>query len=226
MIPVSGKVFDAEDMISLVDSSLDFWLTSGRFAEQFKKEFSEFLSLPHIVLCNSGSSANLLAVTALTSELIGDRKLKPGDEVITVAAAFPSTVNPILQNNCVPVFIDVDLPTYSVDVAKLESALSTKTRAVMFAHTLGNPINLDVVVEFCRQHALWFVEDNCDALGSTYRSQLTSTFGDVATFSFYPAHHITMGEGGCVVTRHAQIKRALESLRDWGRDCWCAPGKV
>lgn len=225
LIPVSGKVFDAEDMMSLVDSSLDFWLTSGRFADQFKKEFSEFLGLPHIVPCNSGSSANLLAVTALTSELIGDRKLKAGDEVITVAAGFPTTVNPILQNGCVPVFIDVDLPTYNVDVAKLESALSTKTRALMFAHTLGNPINLDVVVEFCRKHELWFVEDNCDALGSTYRGQLTSTFGDVATFSFYPAHHITMGEGGCVVTRHAQIKRALESFRDWGRDCWCAPGK-
>ena len=212
--------------MSLVDSSLDFWLTSGRFADQFKKDFSEFLGLPHIVPCNSGSSANLLAVTALTSDLIGDRKLKPGDEVITVAAGFPTTVNPILQNGCVPVFIDVDLKTYNVDVTKLESALSKKTRAVIFAHTLGNPVNLDVVVEFCRRHDLWFIEDNCDALGSTYRGRLTSTFGDVASFSFYPAHHITMGEGGCVVTRHAQVKRALESLRDWGRDCWCAPGKA
>jgi len=224
-IPVSGRVFDAEDMVSLVDSSLDFWLTSGRFAEEFKKEFCKFLGLPHAVLCNSGSSANLLALTALTSELMGERRLIPGDEVITVAAGFPTTVNPILQNGCVPVFIDVDLPSYNVDVAQLKLALSKKTRAVMFAHTLGNPINLDVIVEFCRNHNLWLVEDNCDALGSTYRGQLTSTFGDVATFSFYPAHHITMGEGGCVVTRNPQIRRAVESFRDWGRDCWCAPGK-
>ena len=224
-IPVSGRVFDAEDMVSLVDSSLDFWLTSGRFAEEFKKEFCKFLGLPHAVLCNSGSSANLLALTALTSELMGERRLIPGDEVITVAAGFPTTVNPILQNGCVPVFIDVDLPSYNVDVAQLKLALRKKTRAVMFAHTLGNPINLDVIVEFCRNHNLWLVEDNCDALGSTYRGQLTSTFGDVATFSFYPAHHITMGEGGCVVTRNPQIRRAVESFRDWGRDCWCAPGK-
>ena len=224
-IPVSGKVFDAEDMISLVDSSLDFWLTTGRFAEEFKKEFSKFLGLPHAILCNSGSSANLLAVTALTSELMGERRLMPSDEVITVAAGFPTTVNPILQNGCVPVFIDVDLHTHNVDVARLESALSQKTRAVIFAHTLGNPFDLNPVVEFCRQHNLWLVEDNCDALGSTYRGQLTSTFGDVATFSFYPAHHITMGEGGCVVTGNARIRRAVESFRDWGRDCWCAPGK-
>ena len=225
-IPVSGRVFDAEEMVSLVDSSLDFWLTSGRFADEFKKEFSKFIGLPHVILCNSGSSANLLAITALTSELLGDRRLQPGDEVITVAAGFPTTVNPILQNGCVPVFIDVDLRTHNVDASLLESALSDRTRAVIFAHTLGNPFDLDAVVGFCRKHNLWLVEDNCDALGSTYRSQLTATFGDVATFSFYPAHHITMGEGGCVVTRHAQIRRVLESLRDWGRDCWCAPGKA
>lgn len=224
-IPVSGKVFDAEDMMSLVDSSLDFWLTTGRFAEEFKKEFSKFLGVPHAILCNSGSSANLLAVTALTSELMGERRLKPGDEVITVAAGFPTTVNPILQNGCVPVFIDIDLQTHNVDVTLLESALSEKTRAVIFAHSLGNPFDLDAVVTFCRKNNLWLVEDNCDALGSTYRGQLTSTFGDVATFSFYPAHHITMGEGGCVVTRNARIRRAVESFRDWGRDCWCDPGK-
>ena len=225
VIPVSGKVFNEEDMMSLVDSSLDFWLTTGRFADQFQREFAAFLGVRHAMLCNSGSSANLLAVSALTSPLLGDRRLKPGDEVITVAAGFPTTVNPIIQNGCIPVFIDVDLATHNVDASKLESALSEKTRAVIFAHTLGNPFNLGVVVEFCRRHKLWLVEDNCDALGSTYGGQLTSTFGDVATFSFYPAHHITMGEGGCVVTRSSRIRRAVETFRDWGRDCWCDPGK-
>lgn len=224
-VPVSGRVFDAADMMSLVDSSLDFWLTTGRFADQFEKEFAGLLGLPHALLCNSGSSANLLAVTALTSYLLGDRRLKPGDEVITVAAGFPTTLNPVLQNGCIPVFIDVDLQTHNVDVSRLEAAKSEKTRAMIFAHTLGNPFNLEAVVAFCKKHELWLIEDNCDALGSTYRGQMTSTFGDVATFSFYPAHHITMGEGGCVVTRNARIKRAVESFRDWGRDCWCAPGK-
>ena len=226
IIPVSGRVFDAADMMSLVESSLDFWLTSGRFANEFKKEFSKLLGVPHVVLCNSGSSANLLAVSALTSDLLGERRLKRGDEVITVAAGFPTTINPILQNGCVPVFIDVDLRTHNADVSRLESAFSQKTRAVIFAHTLGNPFDLDAVVEFCQKHDLWLIEDNCDALGTTYRGRLTSTFGDVATFSFYPAHHITMGEGGCVVTKHPEIRRVLESLRDWGRDCWCAPGKA
>lgn len=225
VIPVSGKVFDDEDMMSLVDSSLDFWLTTGRFADQFQREFAAFLGVRHAMLCNSGSSANLLAVSALTSPLLGERRLKRGDEVITVAAGFPTTVNPIIQNGCIPVFIDVDLATHNVDVSKLESALSEKTRAVIFAHTLGNPFDLGAVVQFCRQHKLWLVEDNCDALGSTYGGQLTSTFGDVATFSFYPAHHITMGEGGCVVTRSSRIRRAVETFRDWGRDCWCDPGK-
>ena len=225
VIPVSGKVFDAEDMMSLVDSSLDFWLTTGRFAEQFQREFSKFLGVRHAMLCNSGSSANLLAVSALTSPLLGERRLRPGDEVITLAAGFPTTVNPIIQNGCIPVFIDVDLATHNVDVSKLESALSDKTRAVIFAHTLGNPFNLEAVVAFCKHHKLWLIEDNCDALGSTYNGQLTSTFGDVATFSFYPAHHITMGEGGCVVTRSSRIRRAVETFRDWGRDCWCDPGK-
>lgn len=224
-VPVSGRVFDAADMMSLVDSSLDFWLTTGRFADQFEKEFSQLLGVPHALLCNSGSSANLLAVTALTSKLLGDRRLKPGDEVITVAAGFPTTLNPIIQNGCVPVFVDVDLRTHNIDASRLEAALSPKTRAVILAHTLGNPFDLDAVVAFCRKHELWLVEDNCDALGSTYRGQMTSTFGDIATFSFYPAHHITMGEGGCVVTRIPRLKRAVESFRDWGRDCWCAPGK-
>lgn len=224
-VPVSGRVFDEEDLSSLVDSSLDFWLTTGRFADQFESEFAKLLGLPHALLCNSGSSANLLAVTALTSHLLGDRRLRPGDEVITVAAGFPTTVNPIIQNGCIPVFIDVDLHTDNVDVSRLEAARSEKTRAVIFAHALGNPFNLDAVVEFCRKHNLWLIEDNCDALGSTYRGQMTATFGDVATFSFYPAHHITMGEGGCVVTRNAKIRRSVESFRDWGRDCWCAPGK-
>lgn len=224
-VPVSGRVFDEADMKSLVDSSLDFWLTAGRFADRFEKEFSRFLGVRHAMLCNSGSSANLLAVSALTSELLGERRLKPGDEVITVAAGFPTTVNPIVQNGCVPVFVDVEARTHSVDVARLEPALSGRTRAVVLAHTLGNPFNVAAVTEFCRQHDLWLVEDNCDALGSTYDGQLTSTFGDVATFSFYPAHHITMGEGGCVVTRRSRIRRAVEAFRDWGRDCWCAPGK-
>lgn len=225
VVPVSGKVYDAADMMSLVDASLDFWLTTGRFAEKFQREFAKYLGVRHAMLCNSGSSANLLAVSALTSPLLGERRLRPGDEVITVAAGFPTTVNPIIQNGCIPVFIDVDLATHNVDVSKLESALSEKTRAVIFAHTLGNPFNLDAVVEFCRRHKLWLVEDSCDALGSTYDGQLTSTFGDVATFSFYPAHHITMGEGGCVVTRSSRIRRAVETFRDWGRDCWCDPGK-
>jgi len=224
-VPVSGRVFDEADMMSLVDSSLDFWLTTGRFADQFEKEFSQLLGVPHALLCNSGSSANLLAITALTSKSLGDRRLKPGDEVITVAAGFPTTLNPIIQNGCVPVFVDVDLRTHNIDVSRLEAAFSGKTRAVILAHTLGNPFDLDAVGAFCRQHDLWLIEDNCDALGSTYRGQLTSTFGHIATFSFYPAHHITMGEGGCVVTNNARLRRAIESFRDWGRDCWCAPGK-
>ena len=224
-VPVSGRVYDDADMSSLVDSSLDFWLTTGRFAEQFEQKFSEFLGVRHAMLCNSGSSANLLAISALTSELHGERRLKPGDEVITLAAGFPTTVNPIIQNGCVPVFVDVDARTHNVDVTMLEDAVSDKTRAVIFAHTLGNPFDVASVLEFCRKHDLWLIEDNCDALGSTYQGQLTASFGHVATFSFYPAHHITMGEGGCVVTRHSRVRRAVESFRDWGRDCWCAPGK-
>jgi len=224
-VPVSGRVFDAEDVQYLVDSSLDFWLTTGRYADQFEKEFARFFKMRHALLVNSGSSANLLALTSLTSPLLKERQLKPGDEVITVATGFPTTVNPIFQNNLVPVFIDVDIPTYNVDVTQLESALSEKTRAVMIAHTLGNPFNLDAVTEFCKQHNLWLVEDCCDAVGATYNGQPVGRFGDVATVSFYPAHHITMGEGGAVLTDKPKLKKIIESFRDWGRDCWCEPGK-
>jgi len=224
-VPVSGRVFDAEDIQYLVDSSLDFWLTTGRYAHQFEKEFARFFKMRHALLVNSGSSANLLALTSLTSPLLQDRKLQPGDEVITVATGFPTTVNPIFQNKLVPVFIDVDVPTYNVDVNQLESALSERTRAVMLAHTLGNPFNLEAVTEFCKQHNLWLVEDCCDAVGATYNGQPVGRFGDIATVSFYPAHHITMGEGGAVLTDKPKLKKIIESFRDWGRDCWCAPGK-
>jgi CDP-6-deoxy-D-xylo-4-hexulose-3-dehydrase len=224
-VPVAGRVFDVDDLQHLVDSSLDFWLTTGRYADQFEKEFARFFKMRHALLVNSGSSANLLALTALTSPLLKERQLKPGDEVITVATGFPTTVNPIFQNNLVPVFIDVDIPTYNVDVAQLEAALSDKTRAVMLAHTLGNPFNLEAVTEFCKQHDLWLVEDCCDAVGATYNGQPVGRFGDVATVSFYPAHHITMGEGGAVLTDKPKLKKIIESFRDWGRDCWCEPGK-
>lgn len=224
-VPASGKVFDGEDLTSLVDASLDFWLTTGRFAAQFERQFADFVGVRHALLVNSGSSANLLAVSALTSPLLGDRQVKPGDEVITVAAGFPTTVNPILQNGLVPVFVDVQLPTYDIDPAHLEKALSPRTRAVVLAHTLGNPFDLDAVHGFARKHNLWLVEDCCDALGSEYRGRKVGTFGDLATVSFYPAHHITMGEGGAVLTQSAVLRRAAESLRDWGRDCWCDPGK-
>ena len=224
-VPVSGKVFDGEEMRLLVDSSLDFWLTTGRFAEQFEKEFARWFGIRECVLVNSGSSANLVAVTALTSPRLGDRQLRPGDEVITVAAGFPTTVNPIIQNNLVPVFIDVTLPTYNVDVTQLEQALSPRTRALIFAHTLGNPFDLDAVKGFAQRHNLWLIEDSCDAVGATYRGRKVGTFGDLATTSFYPAHHITMGEGGSVLMEKPLLRTLVESFRDWGRDCWCAPGK-
>lgn len=224
-VPVSGRVWDGNDVAVLVDSALDFWLTTGRFAEAFERRFAEFFGRKHAVLCNSGSSANLLALSALTSPKLRDDALKPGDEVITVAAGFPTTVNPILQNGLVPVFLDVDIATHNVDVSLLEEAVTPRTGAIMIAHTLGNPFNLDAVTAIARKHNLWLIEDNCDALGSTYRGKLTGTFGDLATFSFYPAHHITMGEGGCVITDRALLKTLVESFRDWGRDCWCAPGK-
>ncbi|MEN9564388.1 MAG: hypothetical protein RIR73_2632, partial [Chloroflexota bacterium] len=224
-VAVAGRVFDAADVQSLVDSSLDFWLTAGRFSRQFEREFAKFFNLRHSILVNSGSSANLLALTCLTSPTLKDRQLKPGDEVITVATGFPTTVNPIIQNNLIPVFLDVDIPTYNIDVSQLDAALSSKTRAVMVAHTLGNPYNLEAVTAFCKKHNLWLVEDCCDAVGATYNGKLVGTFGDVATVSFYPAHHITMGEGGAVLTDQPSIKKLLESFRDWGRDCWCEPGK-
>lgn len=224
-VPVSGRVFDEQEIQSLVDSSLDFWLTTGRFANQFEKEFAHLLGIRHAMLVNSGSSANLVALTALTSHTLQERALKPGDEVITVAAGFPTTVNPIIQNNLVPVFIDVHIPTYNVDVNQLEAALSDKTRAVMLAHTLGNPFNLSVVAEFAKQHNLWLIEDCCDAVGATYNGKNVGTFGQMATVSFYPAHHITMGEGGAVLTDSPALKKLAESFRDWGRDCWCEPGK-
>lgn len=224
-VPVSGRVFDATELQYLVDASLDFWLTTGRFAEQFEREFARFCGVRYAILVNSGSSANLLALSCLTSPRLGDRCLKPGDEVITVAAGFPTTVNPIIQNNLVPVFVDITIPTYNVDVTQLDSALSEKTRAIMLAHTLGNPFNVDAVVAFAKKHDLWLIEDCCDAIGSEYKGRKVGTFGDLATASFYPAHHITMGEGGCVMTNSPLLKTLVESFRDWGRDCWCDPGK-
>jgi len=224
-VPVSGRVFDADDLVHLVDASLDFWLTTGRYADQFEREFARFMGVRHAILCNSGSSANLLALSALSSPKLGERRLKAGDEVITVAAGFPTTVNPIVQNGLVPVFVDIELDTYNIDVRYLEEAISPRTRAIMLAHTLGNPFDVDAVLEAVKRHNLWLIEDNCDAVGSTYKGKLTGTFGDLATVSFYPAHHITMGEGGCVLTNSPKLKTLMESFRDWGRDCWCDPGK-
>lgn len=224
-IPVSGKVFDELELQYLVDCSLDFWLTTGRFAEQFERQFARFFGLRSASLVNSGSSANLVALSCLTSPSLGDRRLLPGDEVITVAAGFPTTVNPIIQNRLVPVFVDVKIPTYDVDVSQLEAALSPRTKAVMLAHTLGNPFDLESVTRFTKKHNLWLIEDCCDAVGATYQGKHVGSFGDLATVSFYPAHHITMGEGGCVLTDKPAMTRLVESFRDWGRDCWCAPGK-
>jgi len=224
-VPVSGKVFDAEELQLLVDASLDFWLTSGRYAEQFERELARFMGVRSAALVNSGSSANLIALSALTSPKLGERRLRPGDEVITVAAGFPTTLNPILQCGLVPVFVDVQIPTYNIDVAQMEAALSPRTRAIVLAHTLGNPFDLDAVMELARARDLWVVEDCCDAVGSTYAGSNVGTFGHIATTSFYPAHHITMGEGGCVLTDAPQLKTIIESFRDWGRDCWCEPGK-
>jgi CDP-6-deoxy-D-xylo-4-hexulose-3-dehydrase len=224
-VPVAGKVLDAADLRSLIDASLDCWLTTGRFAAQFERQFARYFDVRGASLVNSGSSANLLAFSCLTSPRLGDRQLRPGDEVITVAAGFPTTVNPIIQNRCIPVFIDITVPTYQADASQLEAALSDRTRAIMIAHTLGNPYDLDRVAAFAKQHNLWLVEDSCDALGATYKGRKVGTFGDLATVSFYPAHHITMGEGGAVVTNSPLLKTLVESFRDWGRDCWCEPGK-
>jgi len=224
-VPVSGKVFDSNELEYLVEASLDAWLTTGRFAAQFERDFAAFMGVRCASLVNSGSSANLLALSCLTSPSLGERKLRPGDEVITVAAGFPTTVNPIIQNGLVPVFVDVQLPTYDIDVTQLEAARSEHTKAIILAHTLGNPFDLDAVTAFAAKHDLWLIEDCCDAVGSTYRGRSVGTFGALATTSFYPAHHITMGEGGCVLTQLPALKKLAESFRDWGRDCWCAPGK-
>ena len=224
-IPVSGKVIGSEEIQYAVDACLDGWFTTGRFAEQFEKEFAKYMQQRHCILTNSGSSANLLALSALTSTQLKEKRLNPGDEVITVAAGFPTTVNPIIQNGLVPVFVDVNLDDYGIDVEQMEIAWSPKVKAVILAHTLGNPFNLEKVTEFVKKHNLWFIEDCCDAVGSTYNGQMVGTFGDLATVSFYPAHHITMGEGGAVLTNSPKLKKIVESFRDWGRDCWCVPGK-
>jgi CDP-6-deoxy-D-xylo-4-hexulose-3-dehydrase len=223
-VPCAGRAFDADELVNLVDAALDFWLTGGRYAARFEHEFASFVGVRHAVLCNSGSSANLLAVAALTSPKLGDRRLRPGDEVITAAAAFPTTVFPLLQYGLTPVFVDVELGTYNPGPDRIEEAITPRTRAIVLAHTLGNPFDLDKVLELGRQHDLWVIEDNCDALGSAWRGRRTGTFGDLATASFYPAHHITMGEGGCVLTGQPLLKTIVESFRDWGRDCWCDTG--
>ena len=223
-VPVAGRVFEPSDVQALVDSALDFWLTAGPFTRQFEKEFAHFFGLRESILVNSGSSANLLAVACLTSEKLGDRRLSPGDEVITVAAGFPTTVNPILQNGLVPVFLDITLPTCNIDVGQLEAARSPRTRAVMAAHTLGNPFDAAAVSTFARRHGLWLIEDCCDAAGAEFAGRKVGTFGDLATVSFYPAHHITTGEGGCVLNDSPLLRSIAESFRDWGRDCWCEPG--
>lgn len=225
VIPPSGKVFDERELVSLVDSSLDFWLTAGRYAADFERKFAKWLGLPHAALTNSGSSANLLAVTALTAAELGERRLKPGDEIISVGASFPTTINPIIQNGAVPVLVDVEIPTYNAIVAQVEEAITPKTRAIILAHTLGNPFDLDAIGALAKKHDLWLIEDSCDALGARYDGRLVSTFGDLGTFSFYPAHHITMGEGGAVVTANARLDKIVVSFRDWGRDCWCDPGR-
>ncbi|HKI60921.1 MAG TPA: lipopolysaccharide biosynthesis protein RfbH [Mariprofundaceae bacterium] len=224
-VPVSGKVLGAEEIQFMVDASLDAWLTTGRFNEAFEKRLKQFLGVRHALTVNSGSSANLVAFSALTSPKLGDRALKAGDEVIAVAAGFPTTVNPVIQHGCVPVFVDVHIPTYNIDPDKIESAITEKTKAIMIAHTLGNPFDLKKVRELADKYHLWLVEDCCDALGSTFNGKMVGTYGDIATLSFYPAHHITMGEGGAVYTNSGKLKLILESVRDWGRDCFCAPGK-
>lgn len=224
-IPVTGKVLDENDILYGVDATLDGWLTTGRYAVEFERKFAKYFGSRFSLLVNSGSSANLVAFYALTSPKLGDRALKPGDEVITVAAGFPTTVNPMVQFGCIPVFIDVDIPTYNIKAELIEAAIGPKTKAIMLAHTLGNPFNLDIVMQVAKKHKLWVIEDDCDSLGATYKDQKTGTFGDLATVSFYPAHHITMGEGGSVLINNASLKKIAESFRDWGRDCWCEPGK-
>ncbi len=225
LVNYGGRVYDDKEMINLTDTALDFWLTSGRYCAEFEKQMGAYLGVKYVSLVNSGSSANLLAFMALTSPKLGARQIKPGDEVITVAAGFPTTVTPIIQYGAVPVFVDVEIPSYNINCAMLEKARSKKTKAVMIAHTLGNPFDIAKVKKFCTKHGLWLVEDNCDALGSRYAGQFTGTHGDIGTYSFYPPHHMTMGEGGAVYTNNPLLKRIVESFRDWGRDCWCNSGK-
>jgi len=221
----AGRVFDENELINLVDSSLDFWLTAGRYAEEFESRFAEYFDVSDAILVNSGSSANLVALSTLTSIKLGDKRLKPGDEVITVAAGFPVTIAPIIQNGLIPVFVDVNISTYNAIPEQIEDAISSKTKAIFMAHTLGNPFDLDQVLEIVEKHDLWLVEDNCDAVGSTYHEKLTGTFGHLASVSFYPAHHMTLGEGGCVLTNDDNLARIARSFRDWGRDCYCGPGE-
>ena len=228
-IPYASRVYDENEFVNLIDSSLEFWLTAGRYANKFEKEFAQYLGVKYCSLVNSGSSANLLAFMTLTSPLLGDRQIKRGDEVITVAAGFPTTVAPIIQYGAVPVFVDLTIPQYNIDVTQLEDALSDKTKAIMIAHTLGNPFDLEYISKFCKEHNLWLIEDNCDALGSTYKingeEKLTGTVGDIGTSSFYPPHHMTMGEGGAVYTDSALLNKIIKSFRDWGRDCQCSSGQ-
>ena len=224
-IAVTGKVMDEEDILHGVDAALDGWLTAGRFANSFEYDFAKYFGAPKALLVNSGSSANLVAFYALTSTKLGDRAVKPGDEVITVAAGFPTTVNPMIQFGAIPVFVDVDIATHNVLASDIEAAVSPKTKAIMIAHSLGNPFDLDEVMRVAKKYNLWVVEDDCDSLGATYRGQKTGTFGDISTFSFYPAHHITMGEGGAVLINNPELAKVAESFRDWGRDCYCEPGK-
>lgn len=225
LVPPSGKLLDARELKNMVEASLDGWLTTGRFNVEFEKKLAAFIGVKHLITVNSGSSANLVAFSTLTSPKLGDRAIRQGDEVIGVAAGFPTTVNPIIQFGAVPVFVDVDRLTHNIDASKIEAAITPRTKAIMLAHSLGNPFNLDVVTELCKKYKLWLVEDCCDALGSTYRGKMVGTFGDIATLSFYPAHHITMGEGGAVFTNSDELKVIAESFRDWGRDCYCPPGK-
>ncbi|MBF0444620.1 MAG: lipopolysaccharide biosynthesis protein RfbH [Magnetococcales bacterium] len=223
-VPPSGKVIGAPELQNLVEASLDGWLTTGRFNEKFEQRLGSYLGAKHLLTTNSGSSANLLALTALTSPLLGERALKPGDEVLTVAASFPTTVNPIINNGLIPLFVDIEIPSYNIDVSRIKDAISPKTKAIMIAHTLGNPFDLEQIIQIASQHNMWVVEDCCDALGSRYNGQLVGTFGDISTLSFFPAHHITMGEGGAVFTNSGILRRIVQSLRDWGRDCHCDPG--
>ena len=224
-VPPSGKMIGAREVQFMVEAALDGWLTTGRFNDQFESRLAQFIGVQHLITVNSGSSANLVAFNTLTSPRLGDRAIRPGDEVIGVAAGFPTTVNPILQFGAVPVFVDIDIGTYNIDATAIEQAIGPRTKAIMLAHTLGNPFNLDVVTALCKKHNLWLIEDCCDALGSTYCGRKVGTFGDIGTLSFYPAHHITMGEGGAVFTNHPELRQIAESFRDWGRDCYCPPGK-